>query len=74
MSPYRLVFGKVFHLPVELDYKAYWATRSINFDIQEGDVLRKLQLNELEEVRNDAYDNAWIYKDRTKSYQDQKIL
>nr|XP_011470272.1 PREDICTED: uncharacterized protein K02A2.6-like [Fragaria vesca subsp. vesca] len=34
---------------------------------------RKLQLNELEEIRNDAYDNAWIYKERTKAYHDKMI-
>ena len=31
-------------------------------------------MNELEEVRNEAYDNARIYKDKTKKWHDQKIL
>ena len=35
---------------------------------------RLLQLNELEELRNEAYDNARIYKDKTKKWNDQRIL
>ena len=31
-------------------------------------------MNELEEMRNEAYDNARIYKDKTKKWHDQKIL
>ena len=31
-------------------------------------------MNELEELRNKAYDNARIYKDKTKKWHDQKIL
>ena len=74
MSPYRVVFRKSCHLPLELEYKAMWAIKKLNFDFKIAKEERLLQLNELEELRNEAYDNASIYKDKTKKWLDQRIL
>ena len=74
MSPYGIVFGKPFHLPPELEYKAMCAIKKLNYDFQATKKERLLQMNELEELRNEAYDNAKIYKDKTKKWHDQKIL
>ena len=74
MSPYRIVYGKSCHLPLELEYKAMWAIKKLNFDFKAAKEERLLQLNELEELRNEAYDNAKIYKDKTKKWHDQRIL
>ena len=51
-----------------------WDIKKLNFDFKAAKEERQLQLNELEDLRNEAYDNAKIYKDKTKKWHDQRIL
>jgi len=74
MSYYILVYAKPCHLYVELEHKAYWAIKAFNSNLDNVSQLRKLQINELEKIRNDAYENSRIHKARIKEFHDKKIL
>nr|GEU78539.1 reverse transcriptase domain-containing protein [Tanacetum cinerariifolium] len=65
-TSYKLVYGKSCQLPIELEHKAYWALKHANFDLKTAGDHQKLQLNELNELRDQAYENSLIYKERTK--------
>jgi hypothetical protein len=68
------VYRKAHHLPIELEHKEYWAIKQINFNFLKASSQRKLQLNELKELRNDDYDCARLYKAKMKKAHDQSIL
>nr|GEX09706.1 reverse transcriptase domain-containing protein [Tanacetum cinerariifolium] len=72
-TPYKLVYGKLCHLPIELEHRAYWALKHVNFALKTAGDHQKLQLNELSELRDQAYENSVIYKERIKKLHDSKI-
>ena len=73
MSPFRLIYGKPCHLPVELEYRAYWAIKKLNLSLDQAGKERLLQIQELQELRNESYQNAEIYKAKNKAYHDKHI-
>ena len=60
-------------MPVEIEYKAWWAVKKRSLDMGRVGLKRLLHINELEELRNDAYFNSRITKDKLKKWHDQLI-
>ncbi|RDY03753.1 hypothetical protein CR513_12613, partial [Mucuna pruriens] len=72
MSPYKIFFGK--HLPVEIEHRAYWAVKQCNLAYDQVGEQRKFQLQELDELYLEAYENSRIYKQKVKRFHDQQVL
>ncbi|KAL4272410.1 hypothetical protein GQ457_13G015520 [Hibiscus cannabinus] len=74
MSPFKIVYRKPCHLPVELEHKTFWAIKKLNMDAHLAREKRMLELNELEEFHFQAYESAHLYKEKTKRWHDKHIL
>nr|GEX69803.1 reverse transcriptase domain-containing protein [Tanacetum cinerariifolium] len=72
-TPYKMVYRKSCHLLIELEHKAYWALKHANFDLKTAGDHRKIQINKLNELHDQAYENSLIYKEKTKRIHDSKF-
>ena len=66
MSPYKMVYGKACHLPLELEHKAYWAIEELNYDFKLAGEKRLFDINSLDEWRTQAYEMRSCLKKRLK--------
>nr|GEV02558.1 hypothetical protein [Tanacetum cinerariifolium] len=72
-TPYKLIYGKNYHLSFEIKHRAYWALKNRNADLIAATKKRMFQLHELDELRHQAYENSRLYKARTKVWHDRKL-
>ena len=73
MSFFMLIYGKPSHLPVKLEHRAYWAIKKLNPSLEQAGKERLLHLQEFQELRNELYQNAKIYKAKNKAFHDKNI-
>ena len=73
MSPFKLIYGKPCHLPIELEHREYWAIKKLNLSLDQAGKERLLQLQELQKFQNESYQNAEIYKAKNKAFHDKHI-
>jgi hypothetical protein len=73
MMPYKMVYGKACHLPLEPEHKAYWAIKHLNFDLKEAGEKHLLEMQAMDQFRNEAYESAHLLKEKVKMWHDRKI-
>ena len=73
MSLYKMVYGKACHLPLELEHKAYWAIKELNYDFKIAGKKRLFDISSLYEWTTQAYENAKLFKENVKRWHDKRI-
>ena len=73
MSPYKMVYGKAYHLPLEIENKAFWAVKELNYDFKLAGEKRLFDISSLDEWRTQAYENAKLFKEKVKRWHDKRI-
>ena len=73
VSPYKMVYGKACHLALELEHKAYWAIKELNYDFKLAGEKRLFDISSLDEWRTQAYEKSKVFKEKVKRWHDKRI-
>ncbi|GJS98097.1 reverse transcriptase domain-containing protein [Tanacetum coccineum] len=67
-TPYKLVYGKSCHLPIELEHKAYWALKHANFDLKTAERTKKLHDSKIKNRIFNVGDRVLLFNSRLKIF------
>ena len=73
MSPYKMVYGKACHLPLELEHTTYWENKELNYESKLAGEKRLFYISSLDEWRTQTYENAKLFKEKVKKWHDKRI-
>nr|GEW59008.1 reverse transcriptase domain-containing protein [Tanacetum cinerariifolium] len=67
-TPYKLIYGKSCHLPIELEHKAYWALKHVNFDLKTAERTKKLHDSKIKNLIFNVSDQVLLFNSRLKIF------
>ncbi|GKE12988.1 reverse transcriptase domain-containing protein, partial [Tanacetum coccineum] len=69
-TPFRIVYGKACHLPMEMEHKAYWALKNVNLDLDTARKHRTKRWHDAKIMDKEFHegDEVLVFKSRLKLF------